>query len=102
MPLDRNGRYDFGEIIEEPLAIWHELNPDALVSNLDATRIRRYMSGCSQTTITDAAFQYLHGIQNLDMQRCNQGTITPVTMYYLVGIKELSTMGCRDEITIEK
>jgi hypothetical protein len=34
------------------------------------------MSGCSQPTITDAAFAHLHGIHTLTMQGCRAEAIT--------------------------
>ena len=34
------------------------------------------MIGCTQATITDAAFAHLRGIHTLDMWGCSQATIT--------------------------
>ena len=49
------------------------------------------MYGCSQASITDAAFVHLRGIHTLDISFCNQAGITGATFKHLRGILVLRT-----------
>ena len=53
------------------------------------------MSGCRQATITDAAFENLKGIRELNMSLCKQATITDAAFEHLKGINVLYMYGCR-------
>jgi hypothetical protein len=52
------------------------------------------MSGCSQPTITDAAFVHLKGIHTLNMSECSQLTITDSAFVHLKSIHTLDMSGC--------
>ena len=57
------------------------------------------LSFCDQTTITDAAFENLRGLHTLDMSHCYQSTITDKAFKNLRGIQRLGISRC-DQSTI--
>lgn len=120
LPLDEDGKPDFGPVIEGSLAEWRAANPGALVANvsnrvslcdedfahlvgvkaLDISRegkdIRVNFLG-PQRFITDAAFVHLAGIHTLKM--CGQSSITDAAFMYLAGIHTLDMSNC-NQVTI--
>ncbi len=107
MPLDVDGKPNFGPRIRGPLCLWRAANPTALVADVsgrldltDADFV--YLRGicalnmreCNQSTITDAAFANLRGIHTLNMYACYQSTITDVALANLAGIHTLNMPFC--------
>ncbi len=64
MPVDAEGKPDWGPVIEGPLAAWRQANPAALVANNSFRR-----------DISDADFGFLAGIRALNMSHCSQPLI---------------------------
>ena len=110
MPLDEQGKPDFGPVIRTSLQAWRASDPAAEVVNvggrrdlLDADFVHLKgikalnMSWCNQAGITDEAFKSLEGIHTLNMSSCSQAGITDEAFQSLKGIHTLDMRSCNQK-----
>ena len=99
-------------VIKGSLRAWRAAVPNARYANISGRKDItdddfQYLEGleylnmshCSQETITDAAFVHLRGIHTLNMSDCDQETITDAAFVHLKGIHTLDITSC-DQPTI--